>query len=175
MNSLPLVASYSMYVSPAAPSMFSFWSAATLTAPVASSVVNCPVLAVEAPIGVLLIVPPVTATAFASWVAMVPRPSEVRTWTGNYYIATAACKDFETRLARNYASYYAPMARRFQEMYHVDERVRATGKRDIDALVCKLRFNLRALEMGIAHLNQMLNHLFNFIDALPGSRTLFWR
>jgi len=53
------------------------------------------------------------------------RMDEVKTWTGNYYIATAACKDFETRLARNYASYYAPMAKRFQEMYDVDERVRA--------------------------------------------------
>jgi len=53
------------------------------------------------------------------------RMDEVKTWTGNYYISTAACKDFETRLARNYASYYAPMARRFQEMYDVDERVRA--------------------------------------------------
>jgi len=53
------------------------------------------------------------------------RMDEVKTWTGNYYIATAACKDFETRLARNYASYYAPMARRFQEMYGVEERVRA--------------------------------------------------
>jgi len=53
------------------------------------------------------------------------RMDEVKTWTGNYYIATAACKDFETRLARNYASYYAPMARRFQELYNVDERVRA--------------------------------------------------
>jgi acetyl-CoA C-acetyltransferase len=53
------------------------------------------------------------------------RMDEVKTWTGNYYIATAACKDFETRLARNYASYYAPMARRFQEMYGVEDRVRA--------------------------------------------------
>jgi acetyl-CoA C-acetyltransferase len=53
------------------------------------------------------------------------RMDEVKTWTGNYYIASAACKDFETRLARNYASYYAPMARRFQEMYGVDEHVRA--------------------------------------------------
>ncbi|MBI2606043.1 MAG: hypothetical protein HYW49_08185 [Deltaproteobacteria bacterium] len=53
------------------------------------------------------------------------RMDEVKTWTGNYYIASAACKDFETRLARNYASYYAPMARRFQEMYNVDENVRA--------------------------------------------------
>jgi acetyl-CoA C-acetyltransferase len=53
------------------------------------------------------------------------RMDEVITWTGNYYISTAACKDFETRLARNYASYYAPMARRFQEMYGVDERIRA--------------------------------------------------
>jgi acetyl-CoA C-acetyltransferase len=53
------------------------------------------------------------------------RMDEVKTWTGNYYIASAACKDFETRLARNYASYYAPMARRFQEMYGVSEEVRA--------------------------------------------------
>jgi acetyl-CoA C-acetyltransferase len=53
------------------------------------------------------------------------RMDEVNTWTGNYYISTAACKDFETRLGRIYASYYAPMARRFQDMYHVDERVRA--------------------------------------------------
>jgi acetyl-CoA C-acetyltransferase len=52
------------------------------------------------------------------------RMDEVPTWTGNFYIASAACKDFETRLARNYASYYAPMARRFGEMYGVDERVR---------------------------------------------------
>lgn len=53
------------------------------------------------------------------------RMDEVITWTGNYYIASAACKDFETRLARNYASYYAPMARRFGQMYQVDERIRA--------------------------------------------------
>ncbi|MBI2343557.1 MAG: thiolase domain-containing protein [Deltaproteobacteria bacterium] len=53
------------------------------------------------------------------------RMDEVETWTGNYYIAAAACKDFETRLARIYASYYAAMARRFGEMYKVDERVRA--------------------------------------------------
>ena len=53
------------------------------------------------------------------------RMDEVDTWTGNYYISTAACKDFETRLARIYASYYAPMARRFQQVYQLDEKVRA--------------------------------------------------
>lgn len=53
------------------------------------------------------------------------RMDEVDTWTGNFYISTAACKDFETRLARIYASYYAPMARRFQQVYQLDERVRA--------------------------------------------------
>ena len=53
------------------------------------------------------------------------RMDEVATWTGNYYISTAACKEFETRLARNYASYYAPMARRFQEIYGVSPEVRA--------------------------------------------------
>jgi len=53
------------------------------------------------------------------------RMDEVDTWTGNYYISTAACKDFETRLARIYASYYAPMARRFQQFYNLDEKIRA--------------------------------------------------
>src|SRR3989344_1002076 len=53
------------------------------------------------------------------------RMDEVDTKTGNFYISTAACKDFETRLARIYASYYAPMARRFTEMYKVSEVTRA--------------------------------------------------
>jgi len=34
------------------------------------------------------------------------RMDEVDTRTGNFYISTAACKDFETRLGRIYASYY---------------------------------------------------------------------
>jgi acetyl-CoA C-acetyltransferase len=53
------------------------------------------------------------------------RMSEVDTRTGNYYISTAACKDFETRLGRIYSSYYAPMAIRFAQTYGLDERVRA--------------------------------------------------
>jgi acetyl-CoA C-acetyltransferase len=53
------------------------------------------------------------------------RMGEVDTRTGNFYIATAACKDFETRLGRIYSSYYAPMAIRFAETYNLDERVRA--------------------------------------------------
>ncbi|MHC4427749.1 MAG: thiolase C-terminal domain-containing protein [Planctomycetota bacterium] len=75
----------------------------------------------------LLVGASVVASGYADCVLVLgwERMDEVKTWTGNYYISTAACKDFETRLARNYASYYAPMARRFQEMYGVDERVRA--------------------------------------------------
>jgi len=53
------------------------------------------------------------------------RMGEVDTRTGNYYISTAACKDFETRLGRIYASYYAPMAIRFSETYGLSEEVRA--------------------------------------------------
>ena len=53
------------------------------------------------------------------------RMDEVDTKTGNFYIATAACKDFETRLARIYASYYAPMARRFAWKYNLSEETRA--------------------------------------------------
>ena len=53
------------------------------------------------------------------------RMDEVDTRTGNFYISTAACKDFETRLARMYAAYYAPMARRFAEIYNVSDEIRA--------------------------------------------------
>ncbi len=53
------------------------------------------------------------------------RMDEVDTRTGNFYISTAACKDFETRLARMYAAYYAPMARRFAHVFKVKEEVRA--------------------------------------------------
>lgn len=53
------------------------------------------------------------------------RMDEVDTKTGNFYIANAACKDFETRLARMYAAYYAPMARRFAEKYNLSEETRA--------------------------------------------------
>jgi len=53
------------------------------------------------------------------------RMSEVDTRMGNYYISTAACKDFETRLGRIYSSYYAPMAVRFSQMYNLSEQTRA--------------------------------------------------
>jgi acetyl-CoA C-acetyltransferase len=50
---------------------------------------------------------------------------EVDTRTGNFYISTAACKDFETRLGRVYSSYYAPMANRFSWAFNVSETTRA--------------------------------------------------
>lgn len=53
------------------------------------------------------------------------RMDEVDTRTGNFYISTAACKDYETRLGRIYASYYAPMAKRFMESYNLSDEVRA--------------------------------------------------
>jgi acetyl-CoA C-acetyltransferase len=53
------------------------------------------------------------------------RMDEVDTRTGNFYISTAACKDFETRMARMYAAYYAPMARRFAHVYNVKDEIRA--------------------------------------------------
>ncbi len=53
------------------------------------------------------------------------RMDEVDTRTGNFYISTAACKDFETRMGRIYSSYYAPMANRFAEVYNLSEVTRA--------------------------------------------------
>ena len=53
------------------------------------------------------------------------RMDEVDTRTGNTYISFAACKDYETRLARMYSAYYAPMAKRFMETYNLSEETRA--------------------------------------------------
>ncbi len=53
------------------------------------------------------------------------RMDEVDTRTGNFYISTAACKDFETRMGRIYSSYYAPMAKRFAWAYNLSEITRA--------------------------------------------------
>jgi acetyl-CoA C-acetyltransferase len=53
------------------------------------------------------------------------RMDEVDTRTGNFYISTAACKDFETRMGRIYSSYYAPMANRFAWAFNVSETTRA--------------------------------------------------
>jgi acetyl-CoA C-acetyltransferase len=53
------------------------------------------------------------------------RMDEVDTRTGNFYISTAACKDFETRMGRVYSSYYAPMANRFAWAFDVSETTRA--------------------------------------------------
>jgi acetyl-CoA C-acetyltransferase len=53
------------------------------------------------------------------------RMDEVDTRTGNFYISTAACKDFETRMGRIYSSYYAPMANRFAWAYNLSEETRA--------------------------------------------------
>jgi acetyl-CoA C-acetyltransferase len=53
------------------------------------------------------------------------RMDEVDTRTGNFYISTAACKDFETRLGRVYSSYYAAMANRFAWAFDVSEVTRA--------------------------------------------------
>ena len=54
------------------------FTAASVDVPVADSVVNAPVLAVEAPTVAPFTDPPVTATALAFWVAIVPKPKFVR-------------------------------------------------------------------------------------------------
>jgi len=56
------------------------------------------------------------ASGYADCVPVVgwERMDEVPTKVGNSYIASAACKDFESELGWMYASYYALMARRYQ-------------------------------------------------------------
>ncbi len=56
------------------------------------------------------------ASGYADCVPVVgwERMDEVSTQVGNAYIASAACKDFESELGWMYASYYALMAQRYQ-------------------------------------------------------------
>jgi acetyl-CoA C-acetyltransferase len=56
------------------------------------------------------------ASGYASCVPVIgwERMDEVSTKVGNSYIASAACKDFESELGWMYASYYALMAQRYQ-------------------------------------------------------------
>ncbi len=56
------------------------------------------------------------ASGYADCVPVVgwERMDEVDTRVGNAYIASAACKDFESELGWMYASYYALMAQRYQ-------------------------------------------------------------
>lgn len=61
------------------------------------------------------------ASGYATCVPVVgwERMDEVSTKVGNSYIASAACKDFESELGWMYASYYALMAQRYQYENHV--------------------------------------------------------
>ena len=61
------------------------------------------------------------ASGYASCVPVVgwERMDEVSTKVGNAYIASAACKDFESELGWMYAAYYALMAKRYQHENNV--------------------------------------------------------
>ncbi len=67
------------------------------------------------------------ASGYATCVPVVgwERMDEVSTKVGNSYIASAACKDFESELGWMYASYYALMAQRYQHENHVPREVLA--------------------------------------------------
>lgn len=60
------------------------------------------------------------ASGYASCVPVIgwERMDEVNTRQGNAYIASAACKDFESELGWLYTTYYALMMRRYLHEYH---------------------------------------------------------
>ena len=67
------------------------------------------------------------ASGYATCVSVIgwERMDEVGTREGNAYIASAACKNFESELGWMYGSYYALMAQRFQHENHVPREVLA--------------------------------------------------
>ncbi len=67
------------------------------------------------------------ASGYASLVPVVgwERMDEVNTRQGNTYIASAACKDFESELGWSYTSYYALMMRRYLHEYNPNREILA--------------------------------------------------
>ncbi len=67
------------------------------------------------------------ASGYASLVPVIgwERMDEVDTRQGNAYIASAACKDFESELGWLYTSYYALMMRRYLHEYNPDRETLA--------------------------------------------------
>ncbi len=111
----------------------------------------------------------VIASGYANVVPVVgwERMDEVPTKTGNSYIASAACKNFESELGWMYASYYALMAQRYLHENDVSRETLAKVAVKNRGYACFSPFAQSPQELTVEEVlkNDMVSDPLSFLDC----------
>ena len=111
----------------------------------------------------------VIASGYANVVPVVgwERMDEVPTKVGNSYIASAACKNFESELGWMYASYYALMAQRYLHEYDVSRETLAKISVKNRGYACYSPFSQNPGQYTIQDIldNDMVSDPLSFLDC----------
>ena len=109
------------------------------------------------------------ASGYANVVPVVgwERMDEVPTKVGNSYIASAACKNFESELGWMYASYYALMAQRYLHEYDVSRETLAKISVKNRGYACYSPFSQNPGQYTIQEVldNDMVSDPLSFLDC----------
>lgn len=109
------------------------------------------------------------ASGYASCVPVVgwERMDEVSTKVGNSYIASAACKDFESELGWMYAAYYALMAQRYQYENNVPRETLARIACKNHEYACYSPYSQNPGKYTIKDIldNEIVSHPLSFLEC----------
>lgn len=109
------------------------------------------------------------ASGYASVVPIVgwERMDEVPTRQGNSYIASAACKNFESELGWMYAGYYALMAQRYLHEYSVPRETLARIAVKNHGYACFSPFAQSPMDLTVEDVlkNEMVSDPLSFLDC----------
>lgn len=109
------------------------------------------------------------ASGYASLVPVVgwERMDEVPTRQGNSYIASAACKNFESELGWIYASYYALMAQRYLHENHVPRETLAQIAVKNHRYACSSPFSQNPMKLTVEEVlkNEMVSDPLSFLEC----------
>ncbi|KKL81274.1 hypothetical protein LCGC14_1996430, partial [marine sediment metagenome] len=109
------------------------------------------------------------ASGYANVVPVVgwERMDEVPTRQGNSYIASAACKNFESELGWMYASYYALMAQRYLHEYDVSRETLAKVSVKNRGYACSSPFAQSPGELTVEEVvnNDMVSDPLSFLEC----------
>jgi len=109
------------------------------------------------------------ASGYASVVPVIgwERMDEVPTKQGNTYIASAACKNFESELGWMYASYYALMAQRYLHEYDVSRETLARISVKNHGYACSSPFSQAPMALSIEDVLKadMVSDPLSFLDC----------
>ena len=95
------------------------------------------------------------------------RMDEVSTRQGNSYIASAACKNFESELGWMYASYYALMAQRYLFENHVPRETLAKIAVKNHRYACSSPFSQNPMKLTVQEVldNKMVSDPLSFLEC----------